>query len=150
MDVDNNTKNDVIDSFRGEYLFLSNFYQSPITYNGITYGHSESAFQAQKCLERADEFVNISPLKAKRLGKQVPLREDWEQIKVGIMTDVLRTKFSDPYLRDKLLATGNAHLEEGNDWGDTLWGTVNGVGQNLLGKILMQVRDECRYNVKNN
>lgn len=134
-----------INSFRGEFFFLSNFYNAPIEYEGITYQNNEAAFQAQKCLEIKDKerFANISPSDAKRLGRKVELRKDWEQVKVSIMTEIVREKFQqNPDLADKLRATGNAHLEEGNTWGDRIWGTVNGQGANLLGKILMQVREE--------
>jgi ribA/ribD-fused uncharacterized protein len=133
-----------VNSFRGEYSFLSNFYESPVTYNGITYQNNEAAFQAQKCPERALEFASLNPAEAKRLGRRVSLRKDWEQIKISVMTDIVRTKFSNPELKSRLLATEDIPLEEGNDWGDRIWGTVNGTGRNLLGQILMQVREEYR------
>ena len=73
------------------------------------------------------------------------LRGDWEQVKFDVMERCVRYKFAHhPELRDKLLATGDAYLEEGNDWGDTIWGVSNGVGENRLGKILMKVRGELR------
>ncbi len=132
----------LINSFRGKYFFLSNFYEFPVTYNGITYQNNEAAFQAQKCPERAEEFKNLNPSEAKRLGRKVTLRKDWERVKVSIMTDIVRAKFTNPDLAAKLEGTDDCLLEEGNDWGDKIWGTVDGKGQNLLGNILMQVRDE--------
>ena len=137
-----------INSFRGEYSFLSNFYESPVTYNGITYRNNEAAFQAQKCPERAPEFANLTPAEAKRLGRRVSLRKDWEQIKISVMTDIVRAKFSNPELKNRLLATEDIPLEEGNDWGDRIWGTVNGEGRNLLGQILMQVREEYKVETR--
>lgn len=79
------------------------------------------------------------------LGQRVTLRGDWEDIKVSVMEDVVRLKFAHhPDLRDKLLATGKAKLIEGNNWGDTFWGMVDGRGRNELGKILMRRRERLR------
>ena len=87
--------------------------------------------------------MKLSPSEAKRLGRRVSLRRDWEDVKVSIMEEVVRAKFTqNAELADKLLATGDAHLEEGNTWGDRVWGTVNGIGANQLGIILMKIRDE--------
>lgn len=135
-----------IDSFRGDYFFLSNFYEAPVSYDGLTYKNNEAAFQAQKTNAKdRHTFTDLSASEAKRLGRIVILRRDWEHVKVKIMYEIVKAKFEqNPDLRIKLLNTGDAELEEGNTWGDRIWGTVNGSGQNLLGKILMQVRDELR------
>ena len=133
-----------ITSFKDEYFFLSNYYEIPVTYNGVTYQSSEAAYQAQKCPERIPEFVNLTPDQSKHYARKLPLRKDWEQVKVRIMTEIVREKFTNPEMREKLLGTGNAYLAEGNTWGDRIWGTVDGQGQNLLGQILMQVRNEIR------
>lgn len=135
----------MINSFRGKYFFLSNFYEMPIAYNGICYLNNEAAFQAQKTLdnEMRKKFSNLNPSDAKRLGRHVKLRADWEQVKDQIMYEIVKIKFTPPscsYLN--LMATGDEWLEEGNTWGDREWGTVNGVGKNKLGKILMRVRKE--------
>lgn len=137
----------MINSFRGKYFFLSNFYELPIAYNGISYLNNESAFQAQKTLddEVRKKFSNLNPSDAKRMGRHVKLRTDWEQIKDQIMYEIVKKKFtpsSCSYLN--LLATGNEQLEEGNTWGDKEWGTVNSIGKNKLGKILMRVREELK------
>lgn len=79
---------------------------------------------------------------AKRRGYRVKLRDDWELVKLGIMEDLVRQKFNEKTLGDMLLATGDAELVEGNDWGDKFWGVCDGEGQNMLGKILMKVRSE--------
>ena len=140
----------MINDFRGAYSFLSNFYKAPVTYRGITYSNSEAAFQAAKTLDEAERktFANLEPAVAKRRGRQVALRSDWEKIKVNVMYEVCYAKFTqNPELKEKLLATEYEYLEEGNTWRDRTWGTVNGKGKNLLGKILMviraQLRDEC-------
>lgn len=136
---------DKINSFKNEYYFLSNFYSIPVTYNGLTYQNSEAAFQAQKCLtdEEKVRFTTMNPSEAKRAGRRVSLRPDWEEIKVNEMSNIVYAKFTqNSELKQKLIQTGDAYLEEGNTWGDRIWGTVNGNGKNLLGKILMETRDK--------
>lgn len=136
-----------ITEFRNEYYFLSNFYEVPVTYEGITYQSNESAFQAQKCMTENEklQFVKLNASESKHLGRRVHLRPDWEEVKVNIMKDLVRAKFEqNPDLKDKLLATGDAYLIEGNNWGDKIWGQVNGQGRNLLGQILMEVREEIK------
>ena len=135
----------MINEFRGKYYFLSNFYEAPVTYNGITYQNNEAAFQAQKVkdLEKQKKFADLNPSAAKRKGRNVHLRDDWEKVKDQYMYEICLAKFSqNEDLKKKLLETGEQHLEEGNTWGDKIWGTVNGEGQNRLGKILMKIRDE--------
>lgn len=137
----------MINSFKGKYYFLSNFYSAPVTYDGLTFQNNEAAFQAAKCInpELRKQFINLNPSEAKRSGRRVKLRSDWEQVKVGIMRDICKAKFEqNENLRQQLIATGSEHLEEGNTWGDRIWGTVDGVGQNHLGKILMEIRNEYR------
>lgn len=136
-----------INSFRDEYYFLSNFYEVPVTYDGLTYQNNEAAFQAQKTLDEKEKrlFCTMNPSEAKKMGRKVTLRKDWEQIKVSIMRDLIEAKFEqNPELRDKLLNTGDAYLEEGNTWGDRIWGTVDGQGANQLGQILMERRSLIR------
>lgn len=133
----------MIREFRDEYFFLSNFYNAPVTWEGITYRNNEAAFQAAKCIDVRDraKFSQLDASSAKRLGRQIPLRSDWEKIKFIVMQEICFAKFTqNPHLRAKLIATGSQYLEEGNTWGDRIWGTVDGQGQNMLGKILMGVR----------
>ena len=134
-----------ITEFRGDYAFLSNFYTVPVRYNGLVYGSSEAAFQAAKAPDKDKEkFTNISPGEAKRLGRHYK-RYDWFNISLQVMHDVVLCKFSqNENIKELLLSTGDEELVEGNTWNDTFWGMCNGVGQNQLGKILMQVRSEIR------
>lgn len=136
-----------ITQFRDENRFLSNFYYAPVIYEGIEYKTSENAFQAAKCANPADrqQFANLSPLDAKRIGKKVALRPDWEDVKFDIMREIVLAKFTqNEDLKIKLMYTKGAYLEEGNTWGDTVWGIDmrTGQGENNLGKILMQIRDQ--------
>lgn len=137
-----------IDSFSGEYEFLSNFYPSTVCdADGITYPTVEHYFQAMKTVylpERQKIAAAPTPGKAKRMGRRVFLRSDWNAIKVEVMRQGLKQKFSDANLRKKLLATGDSELIEGNWWHDTFWGMCNGVGENHLGKLLMEIREELR------
>ena len=135
----------IIDNFREEYFFLSNFYRCSVMYMGYEFTCAEAAFQAAKCPARAWEFLTLGPSEAKKLGRSVVLRYGWSYIKIAIMRRIIYSKFSqNRYLLEKLLSTGNAILIEGNDWGDTYWGQVNEEGENNLGKILMEVRAEMK------
>lgn len=137
----------MIDSFDGKYAFLSNFYPATVEYGGIKYQNSEAAYQAQKTIDDTvmRRFATLSPEAAKRMGRSIQLRPDWEQVKDDIMLNVCRCKFRQhPDLARELVETGNEELIEGNTWDDTCWGVCNGVGENRLGKILMRIRDELR------
>lgn len=137
----------MINKFRGDYYFLSNFYECDIMYEGILFKNSESVFQAMKCENYKDrlEFTNLSGGQAKYKGKRVKLRPNWNDIRLDIMYDVVKAKFTqNEELKYLLLNTGDTHLEEGNNHRDTFYGTYKGKGHNHLGKILMQVRDEIR------
>ena len=135
-----------INRFRDEHFFLSNFSESRIELvNGMVFDNLEAAFQSFKNLDRQAEFQTMSPRKAKRVGREVKLRSDWEEKKLGIMGYLVGLKFrQNESLRKLLLETDGSYLEEGNDWKDDFWGTVNGFGKNHLGKILMTVREELK------
>lgn len=137
----------MINEFKGKYYFLSNFYESPITWRGITYKNNEAAFQSAKTNDEnlRKSFSSLNPSQAKAKGRRIKLRDDWEEVKFDIMFEICFAKFSqNEDLRLKLISTQDQHLEEGNTWGDKIWGTVNGIGQNNLGKILMRVREEVK------
>ena len=136
-----------ITEFENEYYFLSNFYEVSIEYDGLTYGSSEAAFQAQKCMTKEEKlaFTEYDPDKSKRAGKRVKLSSDWEDVKIRIMEDILRAKFTQHEdIAQRLIDTGEKVLVEGNDWGDVFWGVdaATGEGENHLGKALMKIRGE--------
>lgn len=135
-----------IDRFTGEFGFLSNFSPHSVELDGMLFPTAEHAFQAMKTvdpLERLGVQATMTPGQAKRAGRRVTLREDWEEIKVEVMHRVVAAKFMQhPELADRLVDTQGRELVEGNTWGDRTWGVCDGVGENLLGRILMDVRDE--------
>jgi|SRR6185503_6783802 len=134
-----------IDRFIGKYRWLSNFAPVNVLLDGVLYPTVEHAYQAAKT-EDTNERLSIydcdSPGGAKRLGRKVTLRSDWESVKVDVMNDLLQQKFRQPQYRLQLLQTGDATIVEGNNWGDSYWGVCRGEGQNMLGKIIMRVREE--------
>lgn len=137
----------MIDSFAGRYRFLSNFAPCKVTYDGIEYPSTEHAYQAAKTLDPSvrRQFRDCEkPNDAKKLGRKVVLRPDWESIKLDVMEELLRQKFSQPDFKRALLNTGDEELIEGNTWGDTFWGVCKGKGANHLGKILMKIRKDLR------
>lgn len=135
----------MIDRFVDKYSFLSNFFEVDILFDGLVYPSVEQAFQAAKTDDRAERFeiMSTTPSLAKKRGRKVQLRENWEEVKFAIMEMLVREKFSRGRLRKRLLDTKNHELIEGNLWGDTFWGMCNGVGDNNLGKILMKIRDDA-------
>ena len=141
-----------IKRFTAEYRFLSNFYSCKVKYEGIMYPSAEHAYQAAKCLHPKDRRL-IAKLRtageAKRKGHQVTMTKDFENHKLTVMRNVVLAKFmQNQELGEALISTYPAGLEEGNAWGDKIWGTVDGVGKNLLGKILMDVRRILREGTK--
>ena len=142
----------MISVFDKEYSFLSNYFDSPFEYEGIKYPTNEHFFQAMKTIditERKMIAAAATPGKSKRMGRTITLRADWEKVKNDVMLTGLRLKFQIPELKQKLLDTGAEVLVEGNWWHDCTWGRCNcercqGRGENRLGQLLMQIRDELK------
>jgi ribA/ribD-fused uncharacterized protein len=137
-----------IDSFQGEFRFLSNFWPAEVVFEGVTYPTVEHAYQSAKTFdmtERRRIAALPTPEEAKRAGRALKLRDDWDRAKFDVMEQCVRYKFTHHAdLRRQLLATGDRYLEEGNTWNDRIWGVYQGQGDNRLGKILMQVRAELQ------
>ena len=135
-----------IDKFSGENEFLSNFYPVDVEFDGVTFSSVEHAYQAAKSIfpEDREKIRKCEPPgQAKRKGTEKRIREDWDAVKVEIMLELVAQKFeSNEQLKEKLLATGNAILIEGNWWNDTFWGVCNGEGKNTLGVIIMFIRTQ--------
>jgi ribA/ribD-fused uncharacterized protein len=167
-----------ITEFTGEYRFLSNFYASPVTMRlglaELTFPTSEHAFQASKAVIPGHVMqpgvIAIrdadTAREAKRMGRAVMLRPDWDQVKKQVMLEILLAKFTqNSGIRASLLATAPARLTEGNRWHDNYWGQCFCVrcdpysghkevfgtehpaavyphpGHNYLGRLLMAARD---------
>lgn len=148
----------MIRSFSGDYRFLSNFWPVYVIYNGIQYPSVEHAYQAAKSIDHNYRLL-VQRCKggkqAKQLGRPLErggmcvLRENWEGIKIPTMRLLLNQKFEVPYLRERLLATGERMIIEGNWWHDTFWGRCtckrhNDEGENYLGLLLMAIRYELK------
>ncbi len=146
-----------IGKFRGNYACFSNMYECEIMFENMKFRTLEHAFVAAKTTvlsERRQVQQIEEPGDTKRFGRTLTLRSDWEDIKLDIMLDLLRQKFRKPFFKEKLLATGDAQIEEGNTWHDRFWGICHcdihrGVGSNWLGQLIVKVRDEIRAEESN-
>ena len=134
--------------FDGPFAFLDNFWYSPINVPGLGNCPTvEHAFQAAKALLRDDArwiLDTDSPGEAKMRGRNPDLVRfpDWESRRFVVMRTALELKFAFyPRLLTKLRATGDRLIEEGNTWNDRVWGCVDRTGQNWLGRMLMDIRD---------
>lgn len=149
----NKTKDTVHDEhnikgFSGNYRWLSNFEPCAIEYFGLVFQSTEAAYQAAKCcsFENMKLFISLSASESKNLGRRIEIRKDWDKVKVDIMREILKIKFSNanPYLKEKLANLPQEYLEETNWWGDKFWGVCNGVGENHLGKLLIEIRKQLQ------
>lgn len=139
-----------ISSFTGQHAYLSNFHMSsqPVILDNLIGFSVEHVFQAAKTIDPAEQDIILSqptPGLAKRAGRAVTLRSNWDELRLGIMVAAIHSKFSDERLKTSLLSTQDADLFEGNHWHDTFWGvctcaTHQNQGQNWLGIILMLER----------
>jgi len=143
-----------ISTFSGEYDFLSNFVFCDMIFETKKWKTAEHAFQAMKTTEDHERvFIQEleTPGRAKRAGRKVTLRADWEDVKNQIMLEITRAKFNqNTTLARKLIETGSREIIEGNNWHDNYWGNCSChnckhiPGKNVLGKILMKVREELK------
>jgi ribA/ribD-fused uncharacterized protein len=135
-----------IKGFQGEYRWLSNFWPCIIVFDGLVFSSSEHAYQAAKCTNKKDmlkftQDQHITSGQAKRLGRKQITRKDWNEVKFKIMKEIIAFKFNNNQeLKNNLLSTGDAYIEETNTWNDTFWGVCRGIGENNLGKIIMNIR----------
>lgn len=136
-------------SHKKDYGYLSNFYKSPINVDMVTYPTTEHYFQASKMTTHDDHETircNSSPYQAAKLGRSLQMRSDWFQLRDSVMLRALRYKFHQHTdLFRLLVGTGDLELVE-HTKKDIYWADGgDGTGQNMLGKLLMQVRSECQF-----
>ncbi len=131
-----------------EYRWLSNFHICDVWYEGLKYTSTEAAYQAAKLPpDQRMEFTIMTPSVAMKEGRKRHLDsdiEDWLSKRVDVMHYVTLEKFKDKELRQALLDTGDKYIEETNWWKDQFWGVCDGVGENMLGKIIMSVREHLK------
>lgn len=148
----------MISGFFGKYRWLSNFWEHPVIYQGVTAPTAEHHYQAAKAANPSDAAAVLaaeSPGAAKRLGTKIALRSDWDRVRYSVMESIVTAKFADPNLAQLLLATGTAELVESNNWHDTAWGICTcdihgGAGANGLGHILVSTRAQLRERKETN
>lgn len=145
-----------ITEFQGEYRWLSNFVDAEITLNGNTFksvehGYVHGKFTDPKLKEKCVNPTNLTSGDIKRLGRKAKLPKDWNSRKLQLMRSLLELKFQIPEYKEKLLATGDMVIEEGNRWGDKFWGIDlrTGEGNNNLGRMIMEIRDNLRDSERN-
>jgi ribA/ribD-fused uncharacterized protein len=157
-------KTGVIKEFRGEHLFLSNFYQNVFDWRGKKFFCAEQAFQYAKTwyplrgeeMKAKDMAMRLydtgNGATARKYGREIPLdTKTWDMHKVALMREIIHAKFKAPGMVGPLLNTGACMLVEGNDWGDKFWGrcldktTGKMVGLNVLGTLLMEERGYWLY-----
>lgn len=139
----------MINRFTGENRWLSNFAEAEVWFDGLRFKTVEHGYVAAKTHNKALRFeVSGIPTagQAKQFGRSLPIRPDWDEVRVDVMRSLLKQKFSIPEYREKLWATGDAELIEGNVWHDKFWGVCicedcGGKGENQLGKLLMEIRE---------
>lgn len=139
-----------INSFRGNYSFLSNFSAYGFNYKNIYFKNSEQAYQWEKAELQSDKDLILNANSAgetKKIGHRIKVDiKKWDENKVNIMKNILTAKFNVEHLKQRLLNTGDIELVEGNYWHDQIWGNCmcpkckNKEGENNLGKILMEIR----------
>lgn len=148
-------ENGPICGFSGDYRWLSNFWECNVSLECYDFRSVESAYQFAKLplelrSEYAEWYMSSTPGQAKRKGRELPLRGDWDFYKVPTMRGLVSEKFSrDERLFYSLMGTGNRGIYEENTWGDTFWGVIRDKqgrlkGENMLGKLIMDVRAELR------
>lgn len=135
--------------FKDEYRWLSNFtvLETPIKMYGIKFYTTEQLYQACKC-KRNDQFVlfdGLTAAESKKFGRQVEMRSDWDIIRLPVMFRIQMLKYTQPKFKSLLGQTRGLYIEETNDWKDCFFGVCNGIGENHLGKIIMDIRDNYLF-----
>lgn len=131
-----------IESFTGDYAFLSNTYPVKIMVSDTEFNCVESAYWAMmvKNENARTKMARLKPSKAKAKALNMEKVDNWDEIKYPIMKNLLAQKFSNKELAEKLIATRSESLVNNVTYMDEEYGVRNGQGKNLLGKFLMEIR----------
>lgn len=136
----------MIKEFQKQHRWLSNFVPCNVNLDGVVYESVEHAYQAAKTINLNERklFINCTSGQAKRAGRNITQRHDWEEVKIKVMNDLLKQKFSKEPYKTLLAETGIQHIQEGNRWNDKFWGVClkTGEGRNELGLLIMAIREE--------
>lgn len=135
--------------FSGDYRWLSNFakLETPLKFRGIQFDTTEQLYQACKC-KRTEQFVlfdGLTAAESKRFGRQVEMRSDWDKIRIPVMHRIQMIKYQQPKFKALLTQTAGRYIEETNQHKDRFFGVYNGIGENHLGKIIMDIRDNYLF-----
>ncbi|MBU0977032.1 MAG: NADAR family protein [Nanoarchaeota archaeon] len=137
-----------------EFYVFDNFSSFQVNYNGVVFPTSEHAFQAMRFIKTSPEiFEKIKNARSAHDAQKIAFENqekgdpDWDKKMRDVMKDILKNKIDQhPYVLKKLLQTGNRKIIE-DSWRDSVWGWGDDKhGQNLLGKIWMELREECLKN----
>ena len=148
QNIFNNTSEDKIIGFNKNNGtdFLLNSYPVTISFEGLLYPSVDHAYQASKTDDiKIRELIKKSKIsEVKKLGRSLQIRDEWVKSRIDIMRMLIREKFQNPFLRHLLLCTGNLSLINDNLRNEKFWGMFKGNGENWLGKILEEVREEIK------
>ena len=140
-------KNQIV-GFKDEYGFLSNFYNHTVKVNGLFFQNNVAAFLAQMYSNKNQQryFTKLLPAAAIRFFEMTRIKPptDWDSKKEQIMYNICKNKFTNQRLREQLLATGDAELINESNFANDYWGRHDGQGENMLGKVLMRLRQEFK------
>lgn len=139
--------------YEQEFYVLSNFSAFRLRWQGVDFDTSEHAYHWSKFVGSNNSGSRFSIRTARSAHEAFKIAEclrenrrtDWDAVKVDVMRNILRAKVEQhEYVRRKLLETGDRELVE-NSWRDSFWGWgPNRDGQNMLGKLWMEIRAELR------
>jgi len=139
----------MIKEFKGEFRWLSNFSEVHVILGGVKYPSVEHAYQSAKSeVESWKKFCAETPEagKVKNASKGIIVISTWKRMNLGIMKELLIQKYNQEPYKSKLIDTGEEKIQEGNLWGDDFWGIdlKTGTGKNILGQMIMEIRDELK------
>lgn len=144
----------MINSYTKIYRFLTNYWPCKVMLDGVEYPAVEHAFHAAKTTDPEDrEFLlGVTAKRANEVSKEIPLPPGWDETRLKVMWNLSLQKYSskNQELLDNLLGTGDEEILIGNIWHEKFWGYdfIRKQGENILGKMLVKIRDYRRKNIE--